>query len=78
MKVKWTPRDLHNNINNDLVLNLTRAFIKHTPVNPTAVDADKDPVGDRGPSRIVAPAVKTHFVGLGGAEPFENLRNVSF
>ena len=47
-------------------------------MNPTAVDADKDPVGDRGPSRIVAPAVKTHFVGLSGAEPFENLRDVSF
>ena len=37
----------------------------YTPVNPTAVDADKDPVSDRGPSRIVAPAVKTHFVCLG-------------
>ena len=47
-------------------------------MNPTAIDADKDPIGYRGPSRIVAPAVKTHFVGLSGAEPFENLRDVSF
>ena len=49
-----------------------------TPVNSTAVNADKNPIGDGGPSRIFTAAVKAHFVGPSWSEPLENLRDIGF
>ena len=60
---KRSAQTKHNMDDLIVVMIYVMVLLHTSPVNSTAVNADKNPIGDGGPSRIFTAAVKTHFVG---------------